>query len=129
MDVISMLLFMIITTLWAIFLKVHLCILILPPLFIHYGRRIFRWVLFLMDSRKNITQTIVTKSYVYNGRYGIYELDITKKIHYSIIKFNDPSLKGEYIDLNDDIYRNGDTLEIVFYKRSKVIKSITKIGD
>ena len=72
---------------------------------------------------------VITKGYVFRGRYRIYELDITKKICYSVIQFSDPHLKGEYIDLSDERHRQGDTLEVVFYRRSRVIKHITKLED
>ena len=129
LDVVSMVLFMLGTTIWARVARAYLCIIILPFLFIRYCRRIFRWILFWIDSRKEDTQTVITKGYVFRGRYRIYELDITKKIYYSVIQFNDPRLKGEYIDLSDERHRQGDTLEIVFYRRSRVIKHITKLED
>ena len=129
LDVVSMVMFMVGTILWAIVARVYLCIIILPFLIIHYCRRIFRWILFWIDFRKDDTKTVITKGYVFRGRYLIYELDITKKICYSVIQFSDPHLKGEYIDLSDERHRQGDTLEVVFYRRSRVIKSITKIDN
>ena len=128
LDVVSMWIFLFMGILLAIFVTPLAWIF---DIFfaIDFWKRTSIWVLFWIDSRKEDTQTVITKGYVFRGRYRIYELDITKKIYYSVIQFNDPRLKGEYIDLSDERHRQGDTLEVVFYRRSRVIKHITKLED
>ena len=46
--------------------------------------------------------------------------------HYSIVKFNDINLKGDYIFLGEALFRGGVELEITYYPRSKYIVAITK---
>lgn len=128
LDVVSMWIFWLFVVWLAIFVT-PLAWIFVVWFAIDFGKRTSVWLLFWIDSRKDDTQTVITKDYVFRGRYRIYELDITKKICYSVIQFNDPRLKGEYVDLSDERHRQGDTLEVVFYRRSRVIKSITKIDN
>ena len=128
LDVVSMWIFLFMGILLAIFVTPLAWIF---DIFfaIDFWKRTSIWVLFWIESRKDDTQTVITKGYVFRGRYRIYDLDITKKIYYSVIQFNDSRLPGEYIDLSDEMHRQGDTLEVVFYRRSRVIKHITKLED
>ena len=128
LDMVSMWIFWLLTVLLAIFVTPVAWVFVFW-FGIEFGKRTAIWVFFLIDSRKDDKQTVVTKGYVFRGRYRIYELDITKKLCYSVIQFNDSRLPGDYIDLSDERHRNGDSLEVVFYRRSRVIKSITKIDN
>ena len=55
-------------------------------------------------------------------------LDISKKFYYSVLIFDDATLKGKYVLMdNNCIFRNGEQIEVTYYKNSKVIETISKV--
>ena len=90
--------------------------------------RSLRWLLFIYDKSLGKTISIKTKGYRFSAKERAYFFDFAKKICYSVITFDDPKLKGKYVLLDSDrTFKNGELLEITYYKNSKVIKSISKV--
>ena len=98
-------------------------------LFVYVFIRTFRWLMFIYDKVFSKIITVETKGYRFSSKERVYTLDLTKKLHYSVIMFDDSKLKGKYILLDDNtIFKHGELLEVTYYKNSKVIKSITKVS-
>lgn len=127
LDIISMWCFLIISIIVGLWVH-SVEILVVTPLFlIWFSIRTFRWIVFLYDKIFKKTVTVHTKGYRFLTKERIYALDFSKKIHYSVVVFDD-SLKGKYILLDDNrLFKQGELLEITYYKNSKVIKSILKL--
>jgi hypothetical protein len=91
--------------------------------------RALRWILFLYDRIFDKTVTQKTKGYSSFTRVPIYFHIKRSHIHYySEISFDDPTLKGKYVYLEDDFsLKHGQLLEVTYYKNSKVIKSIKRL--
>lgn len=95
---------------------------------VYFFARSFRWLMFLFDKVLGRTITVKTKGYRFALKERVYMLDLTKKLCYSEILFDDSNLKGKFVLLDDNAtFKHGDLLEITYYKNSKVIKSITRI--
>ena len=98
-------------------------------LFVYVFIRTFRWLMFIYDKVFSKIITVETKGYRFSSKERVYTLDFTKKLHYSVIMFDDSKLKGKFILLdNNTVFKHGELLEITYYKNSKVIKSITKVS-
>ena len=91
--------------------------------------RTFRWLIFIYDKVFGKIITVETKGYRFASKERVYAFDLKKKLHYSVISFDDSKLKGKYILLDDNtIFKHGELLEVTYYKNSKVIKTISKIS-
>ena len=98
-------------------------------LFVYVFIRTFRWLMFIYDKVFSKIITVETKGYRFSSKERVYTLDLMKKLHYSVIVFDDSKLKGKFILLdNNTVFKHGELLEITYYKNSKVIKSITKVS-
>ena len=98
-------------------------------LFVYIFIRTFRWLMFIYDKVFCKIITVETKGYRFALKERVYFFDLTKKLHYSVIMFDDIKLKGKYILLDDNtIFKHGELLEVTYYKNSKVIKTISKIS-
>ena len=95
----------------------------------HFIQRTFRWILFTYDKIFDKTVTLKTKGYSRCMREPIYYYFTEKyKRFYSIVQFDDPSLKGRFVYLEDDFsLKHGELLEVTYYKNSKVIKSVKRM--
>jgi hypothetical protein len=72
--------------------------------------------------------SITTKGYRFALRQPVdIFLDIFN-ICYSEILFDDVRLKGKYVFFDSSVFQHGERLEIVYYPRSKYIKSINRIA-
>ena len=106
----------------------HIDFLIWTPLLIPwYAIRTWRWLLLAIDHMFKRTTQAETNGHISLYRERIYALDVTKKISYSVITFNDPKMKGKFIYLSNRILPKVDRVKVVFYTKSKVIKSIEPI--
>ena len=98
-------------------------------LFAYVFMRAFRWFAFVYDKVFDKILSVKTKGYRFSSKERVYFFDLTKKLHYSVIMFDDSKLKGKYILLDDNtIFKHGELLEVTYYKNSKVIKTISKIS-
>lgn len=98
-------------------------------LFAYVFMRTFRWFAFVYDKVFDKILSVKTKGYRFSSMERVYAFDLTKKLHYSVISFDDSKLKGKYILLDDNtIFKHGELLEVTYYKNSKVIKTIIKIS-
>ena len=98
-------------------------------LFAYVFMRTFRWFAFVYDKVFDKILSVKTKGYRFSFKERVYFFDLTKKLHYSVIMFDDSKLKGKYILLDDNtIFKHGELLEVTYYKNSKVIKTISKIS-
>lgn len=96
------------------------------PLFLWSGNKTIRWARVGFDILFSKPRTEATKAYRYAYRERIYPFMPKSIWHYSIVKFNDINLKGDYIFLGEALFRGGVELEITYYPRSKYIVAITK---
>ena len=98
-------------------------------IFVWIFLRTFRWLMFIYDKVFGKIITVETKGYRFASKERVYAFDLSKKLHYSVISFDDCKLKGKYILLDDNtIFKHGELLEVTYYKNSKVIKTISKIN-
>ena len=90
--------------------------------------RTLRWLAFLYDKIFKAKVTVKTKGFRYLTRERVYMLDISKKIYYSVLVFDDTRLKGKFVLVdNNCIFRNGEQIEVTYYKNSKVIETISVV--
>ena len=95
-----------------------------PLAIVYFVKESARLILIFIDIKSREPQTIITKGYSKIVRHPVYILQISEKLMYSVVTFCDVRLKGKYIYLENDMYQDGDELEITYYPRSKYITSI-----
>lgn len=99
------------------------------PLIIWFSIRTFKWAKILFDVIFSKPQTIITRGFRFSDRHQVYALNVFRNVYYSIIRFSDPGLKGEYICFEYYIFRGGEKLEVTYYKHSRYITSIKRIEE
>ena len=97
------------------------------PLVCWYSARTFIWIRMAIDVLFSTPISITTKGYRFALRQRVYPLLLKSTFHYSEILFDDVRLKGKYVFFDNSVFRHGEKLEIVYYPRSKYIKSIERI--
>ena len=99
-----------------------------PIILAWYIVRTSRWIRILFNKIFSKPQVIRTKQIRYALRdpaAQIVNLEISPS--YSVVRFNDKRLPGEYIYLDECHYRTGEEVEVIYYPRSKYITKITKV--
>lgn len=93
-----------------------------------YIVRTSRWIRILFDkifSKPQVIRTKQIRDVLRNRAAPIVNSKISPS--YSVVRFNDKRLPGEYIYLDECHCRTGEEVEVVYYSRSKYILKVTKI--
>ena len=101
------------------------------PLYIWFSLRTLKWIRVLVDVIFSRPQKLITKLYRCSYKERVYALDLSKKIQYSVLLFNDNRLKGRYIFLKDFEYKlkPSGAFVVNYYPKSKFIISIETINE
>ena len=95
------------------------------PIWVAYLPRTLQWICIGLACTFSTPKTIQTKGFRLAYREGAYLFNSKTKWKYSVIKFNDPNLKGNYIFIGEALgFKTGDSLKIVYYPLVKYIMSI-----
>ena len=93
-----------------------------------YIVRTSRWIRILFDkifSKPQVIRTKQIRDVLRNRAAPIVNSKISPS--YSVVRFNDKRLPGEYIYLDECHCSTGEKVEVVYYSRSKYILKVTKI--
>ena len=103
-------------------------VLFLTPLPFILPRSI-RWLRIIFDVARNKPQITYTKGFRFAKREYINYF--SKKALYSEVYFDDKTLKKnkEYVYFDLCAFRQGELLEIVYYPKSRYIKSIRRVNN
>ena len=125
LDVIVLLLQLVLWGWFCLFLiplpLVPFCFALIIVLSVAFSLRIFRWCRIAFDVRFKDAEIVYTKSYRFAAREKINDFS---KLRYSKIYFDDDNLKKDFIYFGNEVFKNGDLLEIVYYPKSRYIESI-----
>ena len=94
-------------------------------LFFAFLLRTIRWCRIALDVRHKNPEVIHTKGYRFATREQINDFF---NLRYSKVFFDDENLKKDFIYFENEVFSHGDLLEIVYYEKSRFIKSIKKIS-
>ena len=96
------------------------------PLALFYFCKIVYWIFVLADVLFSKPIKITTKSYRYSYREKIYFYLPQSRYFYSIVLFDDIRMRGKYVYFGYPTFHHGEMLTIIYYPKSKYIKSIER---
>ena len=126
LDVLSMWTLIIVSLYVAVKWDVYMIFVYLPILTVWFAYRTFKWALLLYDFIFSKPKTFITKGYRYAVRDRIYVLDLSKKIHYSKVYFDDQKIKC-LLFFSSDVFQHGEALKVTYYPKSKLAIKIERL--